>query len=248
MSSKERVRIKPETVDQILDAVAAFRAVVHNALEAVSAVTGWCLSPYDPKPLVECFPHLQLRVGYRLAAYQFMTGGNGNGVVFALPEGRDLPPPLELDLDESAGPWADMEDVPAWADRDLAKYLEGDGSAQSYFEASLFMREAAEVGAMWHGCSWSTHTLISRSPSESPEVEDELRGGSLERLTWLEPAPTDWRPAVYVPEGGSVEVEFFTYSGLGREAIYRHRDTYSEGYQFVATAQPVAEGPGGYVF
>jgi hypothetical protein len=34
---------------------------------------------------------------------------------------------------------------------DFMDAIEGDGSAWSYLSASLFAREAAELGALWHG-------------------------------------------------------------------------------------------------
>lgn len=44
--------------------------------------------------------------------------------------------------------------------------IEGDGSHWSYLSASIFMREINEFGASWHGCSWSTHEIIDKNPSD----------------------------------------------------------------------------------
>ena len=42
---------------------------------------------------------------------------------------------------------------------------------------------------------------------------------------------------------------FFTFSGLGQEAIYRHTDTYKpDTYRFQSEREEIATGPGGYVF
>ena len=44
-------------------------------------------------------------------------------------------------------------------------------------------------------------------------------------------------------------VRFYTFSGLGQEAIYRHLDAYEPGdYAFETERTVIAEGRGGYVF
>ena len=44
----------------------------------------------------------------------------------------------------------------------LMQAIEGDGSPWSYLSASILSREAAEFGAMWHGCDWSDQTILSK--------------------------------------------------------------------------------------
>ena len=53
-----------------------------------------------------------------------------------------------------------------------------------------------------------------------------------------------------IEKGNSVTVSFYTYSELGRQAIYRHLDIYKKKgeYRFNSKKKVVAEGPGGYVF
>ena len=52
-------------------------------------------SNIDPARLVDLFPPLKLRKGYQLRAYLFREGGNGNGVVWAMPEDAPFPEPNE---------------------------------------------------------------------------------------------------------------------------------------------------------
>jgi hypothetical protein len=40
--------------------------------------------------------------------------------------------------------------------------IPGDGTPESYMEASLLMRELGEFGALWHGRSWGTHEIIGK--------------------------------------------------------------------------------------
>ena len=46
---------------------------------------GWCRRPDDPAKILAMFGGLGLKTGFVLRAYQFIQGGNGNGVVWALP-------------------------------------------------------------------------------------------------------------------------------------------------------------------
>jgi hypothetical protein len=204
---------------------------------------GWSKSEADPMELLSAFPSLHLKEGLVLRAYQFREGGNGNGIVWAMPAKAPFPEPdacprLRDGFLEPPRPPAALEDV--------LEAVEGDGSAWSYLSASLFSREAAEFGAMWHGCHWSTHTIIDGVPREDSLSGDDKRTAKDARegpddWAWQESRPADWQPQVN--EDGD------THSALGREAIYRHVDTYKLGsYSLTSERTVVAEGPGGYVF
>jgi hypothetical protein len=48
---------------------------------------------------------------------------------------------------------------------------------------------------------------------------------------------------------GTAQVEFITFSGLGRAALIRHVDCYRAGSCLPeCSTQGLAQGPGGYVF
>lgn len=50
---------------------------------------GWYRTPANPESVVKGFSHLSIQSGYKLRAYQFSDGGgNGNGIVWAIPEKR----------------------------------------------------------------------------------------------------------------------------------------------------------------
>ena len=122
--------------------------------------------------------------------------------------------------------------------------IEGNGTPWSYFSASLFSREVAEFGAMWHGCAWSEEAILGEDPlslSESPH-------GNSEDWHWLELKPSQWWPEVH-EDKDVVTVMFYTYSELDCETIYRHQDTYKPGqYCFKSDGKIIAEGPGGFIF
>jgi hypothetical protein len=118
--------------------------------------------------------------------------------------------------------------------------------------ASLLARELAEFGAMWHGCDWDTHTILGANPWRRAKAEEESDTrrpmGPVSDWIWAERAPKAWRPRVTEGDNATV-VTFFTFSGLGEEAIYRHSDTYKPGaYRFKSDRQQIATRRGGYVF
>jgi hypothetical protein len=110
---------------------------IDKSFEALTP--GWSLATYDPNHLFDAFPCLQLRDGFRLASYQFVEGGNGNGFVFAIPTHRSLPEPPETGFSfgwsSSGTPVFCTADkpLPEWVHVDIERFLEGDGSPLSYF-------------------------------------------------------------------------------------------------------------------
>ena len=211
---------------------------------------GWSKSTVNPMELLSIFNTLWLKKGLVLRAYQFREGGNGNGIVWAMPEDLTFPDPESCDklIDRFLEP-----PKPPGAIDNIMESVEGDGSPWSYLSASLFAREAAEFGALWHGSSWSTHEILGEAPSQFPYGKASRRGiedpdHNHDEWKWLEAKPEEWMPMV-CEEGNVITVVFYTFSGLGGHGIYRHLDTYEKGqYQFKTEKKLIAEGTGGYVF
>ncbi|MDE2754217.1 MAG: hypothetical protein OXI83_16720, partial [Gemmatimonadota bacterium] len=116
----------------------------------------WFTSRYDPNELVGVFATLRLREGFALHAYEYRSGGNGNGIIWAVPAGAPLLAPDDCPRlkDRFLSPPKPPGAVP------LMQVIEGDGSHWSYLSASILWREAAEFGARWHGCQWSDKTIL----------------------------------------------------------------------------------------
>ena len=210
---------------------------------------GWSKSKADPMKLLVAFSSLSLKKGFALRAYQFQERGNGNGIVWAMLENLAFPEPEECPKlkDRFRAP-----PKPPGALDDIMGAIEGDGSPWSYLSASLFAREIAEFGAMWHGCNWSTHMVLGNDPLISPQQSDrhpsEGPSGKPEDWRWLEPTPSEWKPEV-CEDSNIVTVTFYTLSELGSKAIHLHQDTYKPGrYCFESEEKVIAEGPGGYIF
>lgn len=125
-------------------------------------VEGWSKCTADPMRLLAAFKSLRVREGYVLRAYQYFTGGNGNSVVCALPVAADFPEP-----DNCRGERADLFDPPRplLALERMMQGIDGDGTPRSYLSASIFLRELTELGALWHGCDWSTRSIVGTDPT-----------------------------------------------------------------------------------
>jgi hypothetical protein len=210
---------------------------------------GWSISTADPMAVLAAFEPLRIKPGFILRAYQFREGGNGNAFVWALPADAEFPEPADCPRleDEFLSP----PKPPAALD-DLMDVIEGDGTPWSFLCASLFCREIHEFGAAWHGCDWSTHTILDCNPLSTRRARREtglgIPSGEPEQWTWAEPEPADWKPHV-VEDADGVSVVFFTFSGLGTETIFRQTDRFARGTcRFTTDRKEIATGPGGFVF
>ena len=211
---------------------------------------GWSRSTVDPMNLLRAFDALKIKPGLTLRAYQYRSGGNGNGFVWAVPEGSPFLDPSVVPI--LAGHFLEPP-KPLDSLDDLMDAIEGDGTPWSYLSASIFAREAAEFGALWHGCSWSTHEILGKNPIKRASTAKPLGRNKEEAddssgWNWLEPEPETWKPA-FSENGDCLLVAFFTYTGAGQEAISGFVDTYSRGsYKFSTEVKVIATGQVGYIF
>lgn len=206
---------------------------------------GWSKSRVDPDLLIGIFAPLRLRQGFVLRAYQFKEEGNGNGMVWALPKDAEFPEPKDCPVLESHMLKAPK---PSEALDDVMEAIEGDDSAGAHLAASLLRRQFSEFGALWHGCRWTTHTVLDGDPWKAgPLREDESPldrpESKPQEWQWQEEQPKSWGPLVRV-EKDRVTVMFYTYCAVGKEGIYRHTDVYRRGkYRARVEEKKIAEGP-----
>ncbi len=119
---------------------------------------GWHKSDLDPTALLDVVDCLWMKEGFTLRAYLYRVGGNGNGIVWALPTDSPYPEPSECDklTDQFLEP-----PKPKHALDDFMEAIDGDRSQWSYMCASILVRELWEFGARWHGCSWNDERIVS---------------------------------------------------------------------------------------
>lgn len=231
-----------------IDTIDAWRRQVQHALRVgPRRREAWAKCRKNIGRAIAVFPNLRMKQGYVLRGYLFTAGGNGNGVVWALPADSPWPEP-------DACPKCDDAFESPRPDGVLPDYMDaidGDGTPISYMSASLLARELAEFGALWHGCGWSVHRILGSNPlTESPAASYSTdRPSDIANWTWKSEVPTEWQPVVEI-DHDSVRVTFHTFTGLGEEAILRHVDVFTPGRYSFRQEEPVAIATGspGYVF
>ena len=121
------------------------------------------------------------------------------------------------------------------------KAIRGDGTPQSFLQASIFAREASEVGAMWHGRSWSIGRIQFSDPNSA-------RNGFGRNWTWDKPKPKIWVPH-YEFVDDRAQITFHVSSMCGQDAIGRCIDRFHKNsMDFCSKYQNLAHGDGMLVF
>lgn len=194
---------------------------------------GWSPANTDPAALLRAFPALALDPRWELRAYQFRKERHGNGVVWAVPSGSPV-------LTAEACPTIEGSRMgtprpPGALDSPMLA-IRGDGSPESYLQASLLFRELAEFGSLGQGVNWGYHAVVDALPP--------ARAGA---WRWIKARPADWRPTVEVLESGAAVV-FYTTAARGQEAIFMHSDWFApETYLPDARQTIIAAGGAGYL-
>ena len=201
-----------------------------DVLPIGSPSDGWSASDYRANELLRVFDALWLKPGFALQAFEFRAGSNGNGIIWAVPADAPLVAPEDCSRIEDA--WLQPPRPPKAVP--LMQAIEGDGSPWSYLSASILGREAAEFGAIWHGCVWSDQTILSKPPRQAngQGAEDDGRrltgDAPVGNWTWRGAAPRTWKPT-YADRGTTREIVLHIHNPIGGEQIYRATDTYPGG-------------------
>lgn len=190
----------------------------------------WSVSRADLARVVAVFPSLGIRAPYVWRAYQYRARDSGQGLVFAVTEGTVLPTPVP----DEGGRVA----PPPGALAHLFDSVDGDGSAESYVQNSLLLREMESFGTAGHGTTtWDESEIVDTDPTNI---------GSDDWL-WTEARPEDWRPRVDA-SGDKVTVVFYATTSFDQQRVVRHRDVYTRGsYRPDRRDEVIAEGGSGYV-
>ena len=204
----------------------------------------WSVSDCDPNDLIAVFKALRLKGSFAVHTYDFRSGGNGNGIIWAVPADAPL---LAVEdcpgLDDAfLGLPKPPEAIP------LMEAIEGDGSPWSYLSTSILGREAAEFGARRHGCVWSAQKIVAKPPRQAERTRDSKGDTPMGGWIWHGPAPRTWTPA-YSESGTTKRVVLHIRDPVGRETTYRTTDTYrGDSYVSETSTTQVCTGPGGFVY
>jgi hypothetical protein len=201
---------------------------------------GWRKSSGNPENIVKGFSQLRIKERYKLRAYQYTEGGNGNGIVWAIPSDKELPDPRECNrLEEFLS-----TPKPDFALEDFMEVLDGDNSSLSYLQASIAYHELHEYGAMWHGVSWGRDVIL-------PVDEDmEIRSYPYEwEFEEGESEPEIVDPHFYYNEEGSPVVVFYTINDIGTVTLNRYEHIFNkDNYTLSVNRTCIATAGAGIIF
>jgi hypothetical protein len=232
-----------------LETVNSMRRCASNLLMRTARKPGWQKSECDLNAVVSKFPGLRLRLGYKLAAYEFVTDSGGWGHVYGIPTDSELPNPESLTEDVTRF-YLDRPEI-AKSHRSV---IELDGSTVSFISASLLTRALEEFGKTAWSEDWDAETIVGTSPFEQPpEPPPHVLRFSLPPAaawSWLRKEPRAWLPCVDQSRVVT-RVTFWTCAAAGTWRIHQHVDFYSRRYDKIWPRNSkrflAAKGPAGYI-
>jgi hypothetical protein len=200
---------------------------------------GWSKSTGNPENIVKGFSQLRIKEDYKLKAYQYTEGGNGNGIVWAIPYEEELTDIRECTRLEE---YFLSPPKPDFALEDFMEAIIGDKSPLSYLQASVVYHELHEYGAMWHGVSWGRDVILP--------VDDNMDISSY-HYEWemMGEYPEFIEPHFYYNEEGNPVVVFYTINDIGTITLNRYEHTFSkEDYTLNVNKTCIATAGGGIIF
>ncbi len=186
--------------------------------------------------IINAFDQLHVRPEWRLDPYIWRFTTMGGGLI--MPRGREHPQlePVELpdpQVPSFTKPWVMRKP------HHVLLLTAGEGTPQSFLQASLLSRELHELGAFYETLRWHDHQLVNRAPDvPEPSDFDPVQTKRLVRF----PSPEDLSPRVRRYAGG-VEVIFYTTYANEPGQLFRFNDRYvpGKGYCYLATQTLVVD-------
>ena len=129
---------------------------------------GWNLDKRGPCDIVRGFSNIKIKSEYKLIGYRYISGGNGNGVVWAIPKDIRAPEVHECEILKE---YFLSPPKPKEALKDYMEAISGDKSPISYLQAAIVNHELAEYGASWHEVSWGRDTILPFSKERMDYIE-----------------------------------------------------------------------------
>ncbi|ACT03361.1 hypothetical protein [Paenibacillus sp. JDR-2] len=199
----------------------------------------WFKSDANPEHIVKGFSHLSIKEGYKLRAYQFHESGNGNGIVWAIPEDTELPEPSDCNRLEQ---YYLSPPKPKFALDDFMQVIEGDKTPLSYLQAAITYQELHEFGAQWHGIAWGRDTILP-SPSEDSKIYSQYQ------WEMIEEEPEIIEPHFYYNSEGNPVIVFHTINDIAVITMKRYVCTFDKSdYTLTVEVTRIAEAGFGIIF
>lgn len=208
--------------------------------------SGWSIAKDNPENIIKGFSQLHIKREYKLVGYQYSSGGNGNGIVWAIPSNQVQP---SVHFCEETQEGFLKPPKPKSAIEDFMKAIDGDRSPLSYLQAAICYHDLHEYGAMWHGVSWGEDQILPIDDSdyiESGNVKDYLE--SIESWVELKEIPDILSPHFFYENGHPIII-FYTMNPIGTMKLNRYIHTFNNGdYTQVVTQEVIGEGSRGIIF
>lgn len=209
-------------------------------------LSGWSVSTEDPEKIVYGFSQLSVKKDYQLKGYQYQAGGNGNGIVWAIPADKELPRVEECEIIDDSFLSPPKPDI---ALDDFMQAIDGDKSPLSYLQAAICLHELYEFGAQWHGCSWSQDRILPYEEEEyffSGNTEDYLK--TVDEEIELSEVPVNLHPHFFF-ENGSPVIVFYTTNDIGILTVNRYTHVFKNNdYTQEVTREVLGQGGSGIIF
>lgn len=213
-ATKPNIYHKTETHDQ------------DEASEEISSEFEWAISRRNPEDIVNGFSQLRIKESYKLRGYEYIEGGNGNGIVWAIPSDKELPPVQECEyLDDRLN----APPKPSIALGNFMEAIDGDQTPFSYLQAAICYHELGDFAARGYGLSWRYNRILPIEAFDYQKydsVKEYLESiGNWKQLTEI---PKELNPQIYYIKGCPTIV-FYSINHRGETTLKRYTHTFNCG-------------------
>ena len=242
MTAKMFEEFSSQDVDALRRAAQPIRTAIVDAdeFEEPRKQGRWRQLRGEAEDLLALFPALSLRPGYELRAYAYRDFWGGHSALLAGKQGAQFPEPDDAEAPREGNTDRGLSDS-------FMEAISADGSPRGYLEASIFAREAAELGAFWHGLSWGNETVLGGDPWSRLPRREPL--APLDQWAWILDRPSSFEPSASQHGQRSWVVRFFSHDPVGLEMLHANVDLYPGGDDLHCARYraPMAIGPAGVI-
>jgi len=215
--------------------------VIDKEFDDVEWQQGWNLDEGNPKKIVMGFSNIKVKSDYKLIGYRCIRGGNGNGVVWAIPKSIRSP---KVDECEMLNEYFLCPPRPRESLQDFMLAVEGDKSPLSYLQAAILKHELGEYGAAWHGVNWGQDSIL-------PWSKEKINNFGKNKYEWVmeEEEPEIIDPHFYFNNIGDPVVVFYTINNIATVTLNEYKHIFNkQNYTMNVERKILGTAGGGILF
>lgn len=213
-------------------------SVINHEVAEGGSLNTWHLA----NGFLEAFERLGRPDGYQLACVvtpRYMDSDSRMVLVKTdLPTLPEIPESLakwENHLAFTPKPGQPPPGLPDWIEWDVHRRIEHDGTAEAYFELSMFYRWIDQLLSWGHPVWWPRYEVL-RGDERSAEIIAVCDADGAPAVT-----VDDVRPYVTI-DGDTTKVHFYAYTQYGEERLEKYTDEYVGGVGTTSRFDRVARG------